>query len=53
MEFVLHGLAEFSMLSKYRLDTSIQFRDMLSSMFTMTPDKDEDEDLDDEANLYR
>src|SRR3989337_2379479 len=53
MEFVLHGLAEFSMLSKYRLDTSIQFKNMMSSMFTMTPDKDEDEDLDDEANLYR
>ena len=51
MEFVLHGLAEFSMLSKYRLDTSIQFKDMLSSMFTMT--SDEDEDLDDDSNLYR
>lgn len=53
MEFVLHGLAEFSMLSKYRLDTSIQFKDMLSSMFTMTPDKDEDEELNDDAGLYR
>jgi magnesium chelatase subunit I len=51
MEFVLHGLAEFSMLSKYRLETSIQFKDMLSSMFTMTRDKDED--LDDDSNLYR
>ncbi len=53
MEFVLHGLAEFSMLSKYRLDTSIQFKDMLSSMFTLTPDKDEDEDLGDNSELYR
>ena len=51
MEFVLHGLAEFSMLSKYRLDTSIQFKDMLSSMFTMTSDKDED--LNDNSELYR
>ena len=51
MEFVLHGLAEFSMLSKFRLETAIQFKDMLSSMFTLTPDKDEDDDLDDE-NLY-
>jgi magnesium chelatase subunit I len=46
MEFILHGLAEFSMLSKHRLETSVQFKDMLSSMFTMTTDKDEDEDLD-------
>jgi magnesium chelatase subunit I len=53
MEFVLHGLAEFSMLSKYRLDTSIQFKDMLSSMFTLTPDKDEDEDLEDDVDLYK
>ena len=53
MEFVLHGLAEFSMLSKYRLDTSIQFKDMLSSMFTMTSEKDEDEDLGDNSELYR
>ena len=51
--FVLHGLAEFSMLSKYRLDTSIQFKDMLSSMFTMTSDKDEDEDLSDNSELYK
>ncbi|NWF88236.1 MAG: sigma 54-interacting transcriptional regulator, partial [Ignavibacteriaceae bacterium] len=52
MEFILHGLAEFSMLSKTRLDTSIQFKDMLSSMFTLTPNKDEDEDLDNH-DLYR
>lgn len=52
MEFVLHGLAEYSMLSKFRLETSIQFKDMLSSMFTMTPDKDEDEDFG-EDNQYR
>ncbi len=51
MEFVLHGLAEFSMLSKYRLDTSIQFKDMLSSMFTMT--SDEDEDMNDDSELYK
>lgn len=51
MEFVLHGLAEFSMLSKYRLDSSIQFKDMISSMFTLT--SDEDEDLNDDSELYR
>ena len=51
MEFVLHGLAEFSMLSKYRLDTSIQFKDMLSSMFSLS--SEDDEDLNDNSELYR
>lgn len=49
MEFVLHGLTEFSMLSKFRLETSIQFKDMLSSMFTMS--SDEEENLDDDEFL--
>lgn len=44
MEFMLHGLAEYSMLSKYRLETSIQFKDMLSSMFTMAQDEDKEND---------
>jgi magnesium chelatase subunit I len=35
MEFVLHGLAEYSLLSKFKLETGVQFKDMLSSMFTM------------------
>jgi magnesium chelatase subunit I len=42
MEFLLHGLAEFSLLSKFKLENGIQFKDMLSSMFTMTSDDDED-----------
>jgi magnesium chelatase subunit I len=45
MEFVLHGLAEYSMLSKFRLENGIQFKDMLSSMFT-TSEEDENEDND-------
>ncbi len=43
MEFVLHGLSEYSLLSKYRLETGIQFKDMLSSMFTMGEDEDEED----------
>lgn len=35
MEFVLHGLAEYSLLSKSKLESGVQFKDMLSSMFTM------------------
>lgn len=47
MEFALHGLAEFSQLSKKLLETGMQFRDLFSSMFDMgTPeDFDEEEDL--------
>ncbi len=46
MEFVLHGLAEYSKLSKTALDTGTQFKDLLSSMFSM-PDMDDltEEDL--------
>jgi magnesium chelatase subunit I len=44
MEFALHGLAEYSQLSKKLLDTGLQFKDLFSSMFDMK----EDEDFDDE-----
>lgn len=36
MEFALHGLAEHSMLSKKALTASLQFSDLLSSMFNMS-----------------
>ncbi len=45
MEFALHGLVESSMLSKNPLVSGLQFKDLLSGMFTM-PDMDDD-DLDD------
>ena len=35
MEFALHGLAEYSQLSKKLLDTGLQFKDLFSSMFDM------------------
>lgn len=34
MEFVLHGLTEYSLLSKHILQTGVQFSDLFSSMFT-------------------
>lgn len=43
MEFVLHGLSEFSQLSKKPLDNGLRFNDLLSSMFEM-PDGMDDED---------
>lgn len=44
MEFALHGLAEYSMLSKHRLERGMQFKDLLSSMFSMPDPGEEDED---------
>lgn len=36
MEFVLHGLAEYSLLSKHQLQAGTQFSDLFSSMFNGT-----------------
>jgi magnesium chelatase subunit I len=47
MEFLLHGLSEHSLISRNRLTAGAQFKDLLSSMFTMPSfgeDDDEDED---------
>jgi magnesium chelatase subunit I len=52
MEFILHGLAEHSLLSKLKLESGIQFKDMLSSMFTLKPDEDDFESEDD-ADFYK
>lgn len=49
MEFALHGLAEYSLISKHHLTAGLQFKDLLSSMFTLprpghdAGDEDEDE----------
>ena len=44
MEFMLHGLAEFSLLSKNHIEFGLQFKDMLSSMFTFSEEDDIEED---------
>jgi magnesium chelatase subunit I len=44
MEFALHGLTEYSMLSKHHLTQGLQFKDLLSSMFTMPAPDDESDD---------
>jgi len=48
MEFLLFGLSEYSLLSRSKIEDGIQFRDMLSSMFTM-PSVDDFEDEDDSS----
>ena len=50
MEFALHGLAEFSLLSKFNLERGLQFKDILSSMFTV---QQEDEDDFEDENPYQ
>ncbi len=44
MEFALHGLAEYSMLSKHQLTRGLQFKDLLSSMFSMDQMSGQDDD---------
>lgn len=49
MEFVLHGLAEHSLLSKYMLEAGVQFKDVLGAVFTeKAMDFDKDDDYNDE-----
>ncbi len=47
MEFLLHGLAEYSMLGKHLLTGKTSFKDLISGMFNM-PSGFDDEDEDDE-----
>lgn len=49
MEFALHGLAEFSLISKHNLTAGLQFKDLLSSMFTIPRPGAEDDDDEDEV----
>lgn len=44
MEFALHGLAEYSLISKHNLTQGHQFKDLLSSMFTLPKESHEDDD---------
>ncbi len=46
MEFVLHGLAEFSQLNKGFLDNGFAFSDMFNSLFNLQPDNEDDSDDD-------
>lgn len=44
MEFVLHGLAEFSLISKKSLDTGLQFKDLTDSLFDLDKFKFDEEE---------
>lgn len=45
MEFVLHGLAEFSQLSKEYLNSGFGFSDMFDSLFNVDLAEDDEEDF--------
>lgn len=46
MEFLLHGLSEFSLISKKHVDAGFSFGDILGSMLNMSLDMDEEEEED-------
>lgn len=48
MEFALHGLAEFSLIGKHHLVKGLQFRDLLTGMFS--PPKPDDEENESDAD---
>jgi len=41
MEFLLHGLSEYSLISKQHLEFGLQFKDMISTMFNNQIDDDD------------
>ncbi len=49
MEFTLHGLSEYSLLSRKTLVSGTQFKDLLSGMFNMPESGMEDFDEEDDA----
>src|SRR5665647_1750683 len=48
MEFVLHGLSTFSLISKKVLEGKIEFKDLMGSMLNLSPQSFSDEELDEE-----
>ena len=48
MEFVLHGLASYSLISKKIFETRVEFKDLMGSMMNLGG-KDYDEEFDEEA----
>ncbi|MDQ2719512.1 MAG: magnesium chelatase [Bacteroidota bacterium] len=48
MEFVLHGLSTFSLISKKVLEGKIEFKDLMGSMLNLSSQSFSDEELDEE-----
>ncbi|MEP7171836.1 MAG: magnesium chelatase, partial [Bacteroidota bacterium] len=43
-EFLLHGLSEFSQISKKQLERGVKFKDLMSTMFNFKQEAEEDDD---------
>ncbi|HCN84193.1 MAG TPA: magnesium chelatase, partial [Sphingobacteriaceae bacterium] len=52
MEFLLHGLAEFSQVSKSYLDNGFAFKDMFNSLFNAEFNEEDDDEGYDDKNRY-
>ena len=50
MEFVLHGLSAYSLISKKIVEGKIEFKDLMGSMLNMSSTSDRDEDFDTDFN---
>lgn len=50
MEYLLHGLAEYSLIGRSMLETGLRFKDLISGIFTPPAAGDIDDDFDDEAD---
>jgi magnesium chelatase subunit I len=50
MEFVLHGLSAYSLISKKIVEGKIEFKDLMGSMLNMGTTADRDEDFDNDFN---
>ena len=48
MEFVLHGLSSYSLISKKMVEGKIEFKDLMGSMLNMSPQSFRDEELDED-----
>lgn len=49
MEFVLHGLASYSLISKKIFETRVEFKDLIGSMMNLGAGNDYEEEFDEEA----
>jgi magnesium chelatase subunit I len=43
-EFLLHGIAEYSLIGKTRLEKGVQFQDLMSGLFNAKPGNDDDDE---------
>jgi magnesium chelatase subunit I len=48
MEFVLHGLSTFSLISKKVIEGKIEFKDLMGSMLNLSPQNFSEEELDED-----